>query len=244
MLILGKNRDYYDGVVGSMGIDKTIVYERHTEEYEDSKKFPKEFKSKHYYSDEESKFLDLCHYGIDSKKTKKYIENDIFFIGFCGKIYIGWKFYYKIGKGIHEKIKCDFIYDIDVAKKYIKDNRWGSDNLNDSINYVMNYDPINIFREFNTPIFVYDNYINRSEFGRYWGGGGSDSRFIVNPVLKEYKFYKVFDTFSAFQEIQMFISGVLGADKKEIIEVEDKYKITQHGFDKWSFRREPSKKKK
>ena len=51
------------------------------------------------------------------------------------------------------------------------------------------------------------------------------------------------DTFTAFQEIQMYISGVLGTGEKEIIEVEDKYKIPQHGFNKWSFRREPTKKK-
>jgi hypothetical protein len=41
----------------------------------------------------------------------------------------------------------------------------------------------------------------------------------------------------------MFMGGVLGAGEKEIVEVEDKYKITQHGFNKWSFRKEPQKKK-
>ena len=39
----------------------------------------------------------------------------------------------------------------------------------------------------------------------------------------------------------MFISGVLGNKEKEIVQVEDKYKIAQHGFDKWSFRKEPEK---
>jgi len=242
MLILGKNRDYYDGVVGTMGIDKTIVYNRHTVENDDCKKFPKEFKCKLHYSDDESKFIDLCSYGIDSDKTKKYKEVDVFFIGFCGKIYIGWKFYYLIGNGIHEKMKYDIVYDIDVAKKYIKDNRWGSGNLNDILNHIKNYNPIELFRENNTPIFIYDSHIDRIDLDKYYGS--NNQRFIINPVLKEYKFYKVFDTFSAFQEIQMFISGVLGSNEKDIIEVEDKYKIAQHGFNKWSFRREPSKKKK
>jgi hypothetical protein len=35
----------------------------------------------------------------------------------------------------------------------------------------------------------------------------------------------------------MFLGGVLGSELKDIVEVADKYKITQHGFDKWSFRR-------
>ena len=30
MYIIAKNKDYYDGVAGTMGIDKTIVYERNT----------------------------------------------------------------------------------------------------------------------------------------------------------------------------------------------------------------------
>ena len=66
-------------------------------------------------------------------------------------------------------------------------------------------------------------------------------KFFINPNLKNYEFYKIFDTFQAFQEIQMFLGGVLGAGEKNIIEVEDKYKIAGHGFNKWSFRRESKK---
>ena len=40
----------------------------------------------------------------------------------------------------------------------------------------------------------------------------------------------------------MFLGGVLGNKEKEIVEVADKYKIAQHGFDKWSFRKEPKNK--
>jgi hypothetical protein len=46
----------------------------------------------------------------------------------------------------------------------------------------------------------------------------------------------------AFQEIQMFISGVLGIDENPTVEVSDKDKIISRGFDyKWSFRKEPKK---
>jgi len=41
----------------------------------------------------------------------------------------------------------------------------------------------------------------------------------------------------------MFMGGVLGSPEKEIVQIEDKYKITQHGFDKWSFRKEPKEKR-
>jgi len=70
----------------------------------------------------------------------------------------------------------------------------------------------------------------------------NNRKFFINPVLKDYEFYKIFDSYQAFQEIQMFISGVLGSKEKDIIMIEDKYKIASHGFDKWSFRKEPEKK--
>ena len=44
MLIISKNKDYYDGAVGIMGPDKTIVYERTMIKNDDCEKFPKEFK--------------------------------------------------------------------------------------------------------------------------------------------------------------------------------------------------------
>ena len=92
-----------------------------------------------------------------------------------------------------------------------------------------------MFRNAKAPIFVYDSENIKARNG---------SAFLINPILKEFEFYKVVDAFTAFTELQMFIGGVLGVGEKEIVEIEDKYKIGQHGFDKWSFRREPTKKKK
>ncbi len=44
MYIIAKNKDYYDGVVGSVGMDKTIVYERVIDEIESNEKMIKPFK--------------------------------------------------------------------------------------------------------------------------------------------------------------------------------------------------------
>ena len=109
----------------------------------------------------------------------------------------------------------------------------------DKLKYILDYDPIDVFREINAPIFVFNSCAEAMM--RYYDG--RDKLFIINPLLKDYEFYKVIDPFKAFTEIQMFISGVLGTGEKDIVEVEDKYKIAQHGFDKWSFRKEPEKKK-
>ena len=237
MYIISKNKDYYDGVVGSVGMDKTVVYERITVEIEDSKKMLKEFRAHRNWNDRrENHFLNIGYANTDSKK---YEENNFFIVGFCGKLYLGWKFHYKV-KVWDEEIgemdsqwKTDIIYGYENAKKYLKTSFWRS-NIDDDIEYVVKYDPINMFRELKSPIFIYDSERSKPR--------GND-KMIINPILKNYEFYKVVDAFTAFTELQMFIGGVLGVGEKEIIEIEDKYKIPQHGFDKWSFRREPSKKK-
>lgn len=243
MLIIDKkNKDYYDGVVGTMGIDKTIVYKRNTIEIEDSKDMPKEFqsvKNRSWNHRRENHFLNVNHVHTDSKK---YDRCDSFIIGFCGKLYLGWKLHYRIKVKyfnglVEDEWRTDIIYDYENAKQHIKTGFWG-ENLDNDIKHILKYDPINMFRKVNSPIFVYDNYsVNHNRNNK------NGSVFIINPILKDYEFYKVVDSFTAFQEIQMFIAGVLGIGEKEIIEVDDKYKIPQHGFDKWSFRKKPSKKK-
>ena len=50
------------------------------------------------------------------------------------------------------------------------------------------------------------------------------------------KFQTIFEPFTAFQEIEMFLGGVIGSNENNIIEIEDKYRIESHGFNKWSFR--------
>lgn len=240
MYIISKRKDYYDGVVGSVGMDKTIVYERHVEEIEDSAKMPKEFQYKGFRWEGSNPFLNICHMDIDREKTSIYHDVDGFIVGFCGKLYMGWKFYYKEKEfnaefNRHEDVvKTDIIYGLPEAVQYLKTDYWRG-NFKDDLNYVGSYDPKEIFRDINAPVFVYDSYMGRPR---------RNDVFTINPNLKEWEFYKVVDAFTAFQEISMFIGGVLGTGEKEIIEVADKHKIAQHGFDEWSFRREPTKKRK
>lgn len=239
MYIISKQKDYYDGVVGTVGIDKTIVYEREIVEITDNKKLPTEFRHHHWTDRRENQFLNVCRADIDKDKTKKYVNSHGFIVGFCGKLYLGWKLDYEANGWNTETgepvviTKTDFVYGYDEGRKYLKADYWRS-NLDDDVKYVMNYDPIEIFRKFKTPIFVYDHDSRSPRI---------DVPLIINANLKEYEFAKVVDAFTAFTELQMFISGVLGTGEKELIEIEDRYKIGQHGFDKWSFRRMPSKKK-
>lgn len=63
--------------------------------------------------------------------------------------------------------------------------------------------------------------------------------FEVNPpTLKQISFAKALDPYTAFQELSMWIGGVLGGTSPEIVTIkDDKVLIENHGFDnRFSFR--------
>ena len=64
----------------------------------------------------------------------------------------------------------------------------------------------------------------------------------INPNLNDYQFHKMIDVLAAFQSIQSYISGVLGAKENDIIEVDNTSKILKVGFDlKTSLRKDKQK---
>jgi len=86
------------------------------------------------------------------------------------------------------------------------------------------------FEEF--PIFV-------AHFGSGWR---AERKIEYNACLKEYEFYRMVDTYTAFQEVAMFWGG-LAQPNRPTPEVTDKDMVTAKGFNKWSFRKEPTKKR-
>ncbi|MFW6246988.1 MAG: hypothetical protein ACOC22_02310 [bacterium] len=229
MLIISKHKDYYDGVVGTTGVDKTIVYDRTLHEITDMKKFPKPFRKDGW----SNKNL-LSERFTYNSKSDVYLEASHFIIGFCGRLYLGFKMVYENPERYFNDVLIDYTYDVDEFKKHFKTS-WSFADFDEFVEYIKNYDSIDIHRELNSPIFVLDSNPTKYYYNK---------TFIINPVLKDYQFYKVFDSFTAFQEIQMYVSGVLGVGENPMIEISDKDKITQHGFDpKWSFRKEPKDKK-
>jgi hypothetical protein len=241
MLIISKRKDYYDGVVGTVGVDKTIVYNRECEEFNENQIPELFYYKKGFYNNFSKKDNPLHSLGHNSlEKTSKYNGYSYFIIGFCGKLYLGWKFYIeeKDRLGLQTKFITEITYDREFARTQISQFGYRC-NLEDSFNYFDTYNALQLFIDLKAPIFVFDADYDRTEIGKYYRNG--NTKFFLNHNLNDYQFYKVFDTFQAFQEVQMFISNVLTGEK-EIIVVEDKYKITQHGFNKWSFRKESTKK--
>ena len=59
----------------------------------------------------------------------------------------------------------------------------------------------------------------------------------IDIKLSDIEFQKIVDPFTSFQELSMFISGVMGGKSPPIIQLKDEDLIGKHGFDKWSFRK-------
>jgi hypothetical protein len=66
---------------------------------------------------------------------------------------------------------------------------------------------------------------------------------VTNPVLRDIEFYKVFEAWAAYQELDMYWGGILAPESRPMAQIEDKYRVEQHGFDKLSFRKAPTKPK-
>lgn len=62
-------------------------------------------------------------------------------------------------------------------------------------------------------------------------------KIIINPNLKELEFYRHVPSAEAFQEIYMYISGVIGKKEVDNVSISDYDKLRQHGFDSWSFKK-------
>jgi hypothetical protein len=52
---------------------------------------------------------------------------------------------------------------------------------------------------------------------------------ILNPRLKDFGFERIKESFRAFQEISMYLANIL-VEQKAVTEIEDRYRIEQHGF--------------
>jgi hypothetical protein len=64
---------------------------------------------------------------------------------------------------------------------------------------------------------------------------------ITNISLKEIEFFKKVDTYSTYQEIEMYF-GNMCFPEPHINPVPDVINAESHGFDKYSFRKDPENK--
>ena len=185
-------------------------------------------------------------------------DHEPVFVGFCGKIYCGIQFTWEPQGFCAEKVvrtaydtvdivkilrEFDKVFKTNNTKKFIEDknvdmsswNKLTSFNETALTNYFKKYDNaefIDYFVDLKTPVFAVTN-------------AEGCPMITVNPILLDYDFQKVMDSFTAYQEIEMFMGGVLAElDEINVPGIDDKHLAAGKGFDKWSFKTMPTKHKK
>jgi hypothetical protein len=205
--------DYYDNAVG-YGIDDKIHFNRFTKEVEIHIK---------------SKF-----------DFPRYRNTGL--LGFCGKIYpfievkkFDRKYDCEYASDDYETVEHYCAYSFEEYKH--KESEW--EDYSDDFGYYDHWEEIKL-KQF----FIDWNYQSDDIFLKYkvpiWMVklDKNQNKGVINPKLKDFGFDRIKDSFTAFQEISMYLSNIL-VEQKEIDTIEDKFRIEQHGFDlKMSFRKE------
>lgn len=208
--------DYYDGVQ-SMGQDQTLIYHR-------VKKDVKSPIIKHV------EYI-TCPAWYITKEVEKLV------IGFCGRVYplvvfndkyfcysleevdtyFAEKYDQKDLQSYKEKWRGDFHYDLRRQRFY------------DLFEYYSQYD-LGRIREIQegerSPIFVVKK--------------GVSPRGVIlthNDRLTNYGFQRIFDPYTAYQEIAMFL-GNLASPERPIPEIDNDILLEAKGFNKFSFRKD------
>jgi hypothetical protein len=250
MKIISKFSDYYDSCM-SFGVDPKCIYIRDTKEFD---------------SEEKGWPVDIDIKLTKEGWWKRYHDFDCGIVVFCGELfpYIVMEHIANDrtilkngGKVIYERWESEsikyFCYCMEHVEKHVLDfwkkdeiaeffkvehkKRWrrkSNESRHDNMSKFFSINQSLLTREYivdmhhqaGSPCFVVVG--NRHN---------ANKKLIINPRLSDFQFYRTrFDPFRAFQEIFMFISGVMGGKAPPMLAVSDKIRKEKHGFDERSFR--------
>ncbi len=235
MRIIADKKDYYDCIM-AMGIDRTNVFVRKSEEVvlkRHSWPFPK-------------------FYGYHGHH---------YIIGFCGNIYPlieiqppdSEDFVHVKRKGLNPPIppsvkcfnlaECDAFMEKHLKKRELQEYQekirhrhryhyWYRDNKRQHY--------VDFFRECEEQKTKYAKMFQEKHSPIFVACEHSKGNGVIewNAMLNEHAFYRVFDPYTAYGELQMFMSN-LAVPSKPMPVIDDVTKAESKGFDKWSFRTPP-----
>jgi len=234
MRIISKFKDYYDGVQ-SYGQDSSLIYNR--------------VRTVIPVKKDEAPMKDLFRFidSTDYQVKKGIVRASQYFIGFCGKIYPCVRFT-TISDNLFTT-KVTFCFDAESVNITMEDLKlfktikeastyrrihWGYE-ASKSEQSLTEFFALagEQHRKFIIDnkylVFVFRECNNKS-------GRGYSREIVLNPKLAVYGLVKLIDPYSTFQELSMFLGGVLCNEAAPMIQIEDKYRIEGRGFDKWSFK--------
>ena len=243
MKIISKFQDYYDIGI-AYGVDEKLRFERVTEVGEESCVWGEPW----------------SHYVF---KNHKWHKVWFFFniIGFCGEIYPFIHLVIEENKGTNKKpnyesVEEEYFYDVKSFESYITKHIDPTGKIIHETNnrYSSYRRKLNIVSE--AKVYFKKDFTKKKKMfqthNSYYFVEESSAcmqnkyiqtsiRITLYPILKQYKFSQVLAPMDAFQKLSMYI-GAKNTDKK-LIEIEDKYLAQGKGFDCYSFKKMPSKRR-
>ena len=234
MIIRSSFRDYYDRVTGGSP-DPSVVYERETDEVAFANPFIRgdldyRLPLGLYPS---GKIPDGFRPGIDRVHCMFQV------LGFCGEYVLC------LTDG---RASTSPFYDLTLFGDDILSLDWSTRRRNghttterEAVTELVERNhgvrDVSLFRSLNTPIFAAPVTSELTRYERRHEGLYT-VKCVKNPCLADYNFVRYLDAYSAFTQIENFISGVLGQPEVPTNDVPNDIKITKAGFDgKTSFRK-------
>lgn len=133
-----------------------------------------------------------------------------------------------------EDLQTTIDQDPDVARHYACNwiHRWAFNRK--ALHHVFGFraDPLRIaeiHERHRSPIILYRNLLR--------SGGERQVETVVNPNLKDIGFQTQSDAFATFQDIAMYLGGVMHAGERQTVTIPDNIRAAKHGLDDWSFRK-------
>jgi hypothetical protein len=217
MRIISDFKDYYDSV-SHQYLDKEVIYKRLCHSFLLKDKWP--------------------HSRSIASSNGVSFSVDYILLGFCGSLFPA------IGiRSVTNPNMNAVLYDYQSYENKVR-----SEQLPVEKSYKF------FFRSYDTSLSSIQRFF-KEDFNRFQGlfakhntpcfmvvYGQDDPKIVVNPILKDLDFFKVKDPYTAHQEVYQFVTGNLNQPENSMVKISDKDKISKHGFDKWSFRKMPSKK--
>ena len=234
MRIISQFKDYYDGVT-KQGLDGRITFRRISEGLDARGQSGADESLKAVTS-----MLPVAG-GIHGPAGDDFSLTP-FMVGFCGKLYAGLAVEHRQG----EETDRACVYSAGQYAAFCerlteKRTAAPTGNLN---RFVKSTDLGAFLKKYQADTSVSSElHAGRIVVALYLATRRRTPRIIINPRLEDLEFFRVFDASQAFQEIEMYLGGILAPEEAPTVAIADKDRIQQHGFDRWSFRRAPTLRK-
>ena len=179
------------------------------------------------------------------------VDPSFHLLGYCGKLYPYLALHYSNHRALYPLLQGTgkerfYFYSFEEFQELIEKIGKPASKYFDSHNSLKKYvnswnevckraestDIQGMFLEFGVPLFEISN------------PDRNDAVLTLNPVLSDLGFQKIKDPYTAYQDIDTFVSNDLVRIDNPADNFSDELKIHAHGFDKKSFRKAPTKRKK